>query len=164
MSLSMLLQQIGDSSGSDGPASSSGKEVPDGRPQPAPPLAVENRILSNEELLKLEAVRSRHRLTHLPKNRFCAACNQCKVYQKHARRRDADVVDAPLAFGDLITGDHLITNDVTDQGLNGESGGLALLDRGTKYFDLIPVDSKSSEDAAAAMRDFAGRAEVKSFI
>ena len=84
--------------------------------------------------------------THLPKNPYCNSCMRSKVNQKPKRRRRGKkhTVEA-RKFGDLVTGDHLISNGVLSNGIDGEAVGFLLRDHATKFKQLYPAARKSAK-------------------
>jgi hypothetical protein len=67
-------------------------------------------------LLELEAKSLYHMLTHTPKNKHCKACVRAKMQFKHHRRHQVSIAERAEAesFGDLITGDHIVTIEKMD--------------------------------------------------
>jgi hypothetical protein len=67
-------------------------------------------------LMKLEAMSEYHLLTQTPKNPYCAACQRAKMQRKPHRRKQKPLAERVEAeeFGDVITGDHIVTLDNMD--------------------------------------------------
>ena len=67
-----------------------------------------------------EAKSLTHLCAHIPKNPYCTSCMRAKVYQKQKRRRGHKkrTIDAKK-FGDSVIGDHLISNGVQSNGIDG---------------------------------------------
>ena len=68
-------------------------------------------------------------MTHLRKNPFCKICNDVKIKQKMAKRRDPELREPPERYGDLILGDHIVLNK-NAKGSREEPAGLLLKDVG----------------------------------
>ena len=55
----------------------------------------------------------KHRIfTHLPKDGNCDICMRTKITGAPCRKRTADAVHRAETFGDLITADHKVLNEV----------------------------------------------------
>jgi hypothetical protein len=105
-------------------------------PPPAPPpqLALEDgpagegapaaEEASDEEAAELtlreQAVSLEHLLTHRIKNKYCPTCVRAKLHAKPARAKgqNHNPDEAPKAFGDQITADHIIVSE-EDKGRGG---------------------------------------------
>ena len=105
---------------------------------------------------RLEASSVEHLMTHSPKNKHCPACQRAKMQTKPARQVEGSELGEPVAFGDQTTGDHLITQNELDQGLEGQETAVVLKDRFSGWRDCYPKASKSADDAYAALLDFQG--------
>ena len=88
-----------------------------------------------------------HLYTHLPKNPYGTSCMRAKVYQKQKRRRchNKHNIDAKN-FGDSVTGDHLISEGVQSNGIDGEAVGFLLRDRATRFKQLYPAAIKTTRE------------------
>jgi hypothetical protein len=141
-----------------GASSSSG---PSGDAAPECALAVEDAIAEQEEGdppgrdLKAEAVSREHLMTHMPKNKWCPACQRAKMQHK-ACRRGSTLGPVPESFGDQVTADHIVSRSEASQGLTGEKNAPALLDRATGYIERFPLGTKSSSDTWDAFNEFLG--------
>ena len=110
-----------------------------------------------------EAVSVRHLLTHLPKTPYCPVCQAGKLVKAHHRRKVPNE-DNVSEFGEKCTADTLYAKGERSQGRHGEKYAVVLLDLGTDWCSCEPCCERSSRDAAAAMRSFAGPGgEIKSF-
>ena len=54
-------------------------------------------------------------------------------------------------FGDLVTCGHFLTEDVLDEGYDGERCALVIYDVATKWIQCIPLKNKSAELARRAI-------------
>ena len=73
-----------------------------------------------------------------------------------ASARGASLGPRPEKFGDQVTCDHLLAQDVDDVGMDDESCALVLLDRGTDYIDAIPQPERTAACCYMALLEFAG--------
>ena len=88
----------------------------------------------DKEFLTEDAKSLTHLCTHLPQNPYCTSCRRSKVIQKLRRRRRGKKHTAEACkFGDSVTGDHLISNGVLSNGIDGEAVGFPLRDHATKF-------------------------------
>jgi hypothetical protein len=110
--------------------------------------------LSEEQRAKTKE----HLLTHLPKNRFCSACQRGKMADTKKRAKHGVALGSlPTKFGEEITCDHLVARSAAAQGLDGERNMLVVKDRATNYVDCFPVFSKGAQEVAVSLRMFFGR-------
>ena len=88
-----------------------------------------------------------HLCINLPKNPYCNSCMRAKVNQKQNRRRRGKkhTIEA-RKFGDSVTGDHLISNGVSSNGIDGGAVGFLLRDHATKFKQLYPAATKSVKE------------------
>jgi hypothetical protein len=112
-----------------------------------------------------EAKTLRHMLTHLPKNDHCEACTRANMVKKHARRcHTPSGPDAPTAFGDSVTADHLFSAGDKDVGTHGERYAMVVLDQGTRWRDCFPSAEKDTTQSRIALQSFLGpRVTVNTF-
>ena len=113
--------------------------------------------------LMAEAVSLDHLMTHSHKNPHCSSCQRAKMQAKRTPRRHPKEEDVPTTFGQQVTADHMIAQDVLDESVLGDKTALVVLDRGTKWIDMFPLLTKDTPDAKAAMKEFMGRDELQSF-
>ena len=109
--------------------------------------------------LKVEAESLEHLMTHEPMNPFCLDCMRAKMQLAQSRKassRGASLGPRPEKFGDQVTCDHLLAQDVDDVGMDDESCALVLLDRGTDYIDAIPQPERTAACCYMALLEFAG--------
>ena len=104
--------------------------------------------------LKLEALSVRHQLTHMPKNKYCPACNRAKHVRTPARRQHRTPEELPKKFGELVNADHVLAQSPEAFGLTGERDALAVVDRYSGFIDAYPLQSNSAEDACASLVTF----------
>ena len=64
--------------------------------------------------------------------------------------------DAPKEFGEQVTADHIIAQDIVDNSILGDKTALIVMDRATQWIDVFPLLSKSALDTAVALKDFVG--------
>ena len=116
-------------------------------------------------------------MTHLPFNPYCLVCNAGKIRKEQAKakspeQRAEEIQQAkertggnpevdPSKFGDLLLCDEIILGSPEEWGVKGESAGLMIKDVGTGSRDLIPMESKSTENIMVALRDFVGNRHGK---
>ena len=111
----------------------------------------------DKQFLTEDAKSLTHLCTHLPKNPYCISCMRSKVNQKQKRRRRhrKHTIDAQK-FGDSVTGDHLISNGVLSNGIDGEAVGFLLRDHATKFKQLYPAATKTGKECEVALKSFQG--------
>ena len=104
-----------------------------------------------------------HLMNHRIKNPHCPVCQRSKMKAKPARAKkakkptgDEEVEAADPVFGRVISADHLITQDDMDQGIEGETAALTIVDIDTKWFDSYAVHNKEADFAAGSLIDFVG--------
>ena len=112
---------------------------------------------SDKEFLTEDAKSLTHLCTHLPKNPHCTSCMRSKVNQGQKRRRRSKkhIVEA-CKFGDSVTGDHLISNGILSNGIDGEAVGFLLRDHATKFKQLYLAATKSAQECEIALKRFQG--------
>ena len=90
-------------------------------------------------------------------------CQETKVKAAQAKRRDPTVAHAPLRFGDLVLGDHLVMPGEDHHGNGGQTAGLLLKGVGTNWRDCVATVDKGSLESQRVMREFTGRQRVSEF-
>jgi RNA:NAD 2'-phosphotransferase (TPT1/KptA family) len=112
----------------------------------------------NLTLMQLEARSLHHQLTHLPKNPQCEACQRAKMQHKPHKRRKIPLAERAKAeeFGDLITGDHIVSLDSIDVSIDGKKDAMVIYDVATGYIDCYPTSSRSANEAIGALQHFLG--------
>ena len=110
-----------------------------------------------KEVLTEDAKPLTHLCTHLPTNPHCTSCMRSKVNQKpkRCRRGKKHTIDA-CRFGDSVTGDILISNGVSSNGIDGEAAGFLLRDHATKFKQLYPAATKTAKECEIALKRFQG--------
>jgi hypothetical protein len=99
-----------------------------------------------------------HLLTHLPKNKYCSACQRGKMIDTQKRAKTGtDLGPSPARYGQEITCDHLVARSAAAQGVEGERNMLVVRDRATGMVDCFPVQSKSSQEVSISLRCFLGQ-------
>ena len=89
---------------------------------------------------------------------------RAKMSAKSAPMRKHDPEQAPTKFGEQVTADHIIAQDVVDERVLGDRTALIMLDRATKWLDACPLLTKSALDTANALKDFLGpKDKIESF-
>jgi hypothetical protein len=124
--------------------------------------------LNLTERLRREATSIRHQLTHLPKNAMCKVCQIAKSFAKPSRRKldsaqdnSRGVVPCIENFGDQVRADHVVMRGRTE-GQDGQRSALVLQDVATGFVDAFPAPSRTTEECHDAMREFIGKAQLKS--
>ena len=114
-----------------------------------------------ELTLREQAVSLEHLLTHRIKNKYCPTCVRAKLHAKPARAKgqNHNPDEAPKAFGDQVTADHIIVSE-EDKGRAGERAAIAVIDRATRWFGAYPVADKSADEAFRCLSHFAGPRDV----
>ena len=140
------VEELGDShvhgEQSDDPESDSNDDDSD-KPPKAHPVGRSEK----ERDLKKEALSVHHLLTHMPKNRYCAACMKAKMQKAHCRKKKGESLGPrPLNFGDQITADHLISKDEASHGIDSQKVAMVILDRATKWIWCDPSAINSTEN------------------
>ena len=106
----------------------------------------------DQEFLTEDAKSLTHLCTHLPKSPYCTSCMKSKVNQKRkCRRRGKKHTIEARKFGDSVTGDHLISNGVSSNGIDGEAVGFLLRDHATKFKQLYPAATKTAKECEIAL-------------
>ncbi len=105
--------------------------------------------------LRKEAKSLQHLMTHMPKNKYCRACQRAEMQEKPCRQQSG-LGPPPTYFGEHITVDHIVAHSEEAQGVTGDLDALAVYDRGAKYCECFPLWSKGADDAYAALIEFLG--------
>ena len=118
-----------------------------------------------EQDLRAAATSKEHLLLHLPKNPFCDTCNRAKARAcTHRKQNPETTTTATLtAFGEWLTGDHLILYSDDDMGVNNETTGLLIMDAFTKFLGFYPNTSREAEEHIISMKEFVGTDRVGQF-
>ena len=106
--------------------------------------------------LRVEAKSTIHLLTHRPHNPYCDVCNMGKMRDRKLFKGAYAARRAPSAWLDLITTDHLVSQDGRMQGLTGDRDAIVVKDLFTSVKTVIPVMNKSREAAVRGLRYFVG--------
>ena len=101
-----------------------------------------------------DAKSSTHLCTHLPKNPYCTLCMRAKVNQKQ-NHKQKHTIDAKK-FGDPVTGDHLISNGLQSNGIDGEAAGFLFRDRAIRFKQLYPAATKTAKECEKAFERVQG--------
>jgi len=112
-------------------------------------------------LMKIEATSLHHLLTHTPKNPYCQSCQRAKMQRKPHKSKKIPISERMQAhaFGDLITGDHIVTIDKMDRSIDGKRDAVVIYDVATLYLDCFPTGSRSAEETLQALNHFIGPKE-----
>ena len=113
--------------------------------------------------LKAEASSLEHLMTHRYKNPRCPSCQRAKMQARRTPRRKHAEDEIEKVFGAMVTADHLIAQDVVDESVLGDKTAHVILDRGTRWIDMIPLLTKDHTDAAGAMKECMGNDVMKNF-
>ena len=89
--------------------------------------------------LKEEATSLRHLMHHLPKNKYCRACQAGKLHPQRSGRKARGLGPVPTAFGEEVTADHIIARSARSQSVTGDHDALLIYDRATKWVDCYLV-------------------------
>ena len=109
-------------------------------------------------LMKIEATSVYHLLTHTPKNPYCPACQRAKLQRKPHKSRKVPLAERAQAeeFGDIITGDHIVTIDEVDRSIDHKRDAVVLYDVATGYLDVYPTTTKNNKETIQALQHFLG--------
>lgn len=109
-------------------------------------------------LMQIEADSLYHLLTHTPKNPNCPACRRAKMQKKPHRRKAIPIEERAQAekFGDLITGDHIVTIDKIDKSIDGKRDAVVIYDVATMFLECYPTGTKSADETIQALQHFIG--------
>ena len=115
------------------------------------------RSRGDKAFLSEDAKSLTHFCTHLPKNPCCTSCMRAKVNQKRKRRRRhrEHTIDAQK-FGGSVSGEHLMSNGILSNGIDGEDVGFLLRDQATKLKQLHPAATKTAKECEIALKRFQG--------
>ena len=104
--------------------------------------------LDKQAKLKLEAQSTQHLLTHRPKNPYCQSCQRAKLQRKaHAKKKTpVEERHEAKAFGDLITGGHIVTIAEIEKSVDGKRDALVLYDIATQFLFCQPVFSRAKDE------------------
>ena len=149
-------------------------DVPGGPPAPHPQPEIDGDLLppdvepplvepiepSAKDKLRLEAKSIRHLRDHKPKNFYCDACQQAKLYHRpHGRKKN--IGPLPTKFGEQLTADHLVAHSEKSQSLHGEKDAIIIFDRATRWKECYPVPTRSGDHTWTASKDFACGCKVR---
>ncbi len=108
---------------------------------------------------RAEARSLSHKLTRLPKNPFCEACQTAKMKQTYSRRgafsREVG------RWGQSITCDRAISRSIRMQGLHGETAVFTVRDLFSGMIGAYPVKGKDSCYVVDSLKHFAGRRKLE---
>ena len=113
-------------------------------------------IRASSRDLKSEAMSTEHMLIHKPWNPHCKVCQVCKNKQPHHRRKVIPLRTTLRAFGDIVTCDHLVSNNESARSSSGHTHGFMLYDIKTQFVGAYPCLTKSGVDTLACLRQFMG--------
>jgi hypothetical protein len=117
-------------------------------------------------LAEMEAQTLHHLLTHTPKNPSCKACQRAKMQRKPHSRKSIPLAERMEAeiFGDLVTGNHIVTKHKMDRSIDGQRDAVVLYDVATMHLDCYPTGSRHADETLMALDHFIGPKEtVKMF-
>ena len=103
-----------------------------------------------------EQVSVEHLLTHKPAD--TTRCETCMRAKSRTEKKFAGSLQRePVAFGDLITLDHMGMKDYwKEPGLGGMVASLDVLDHATRYKAALPVGSYEADEVIMKLREFRG--------
>ena len=79
--------------------------------------------------------------------------------QQQSHKRQSGV--RPSHFGEQVTADHIVAEAESSRSACGDRDALLVYDRATRYRACYPLQDKTAESAAIAMRDFLHGSECK---
>lgn len=104
-----------------------------------------------------------HFHSHFPADDRCEVCRHCKLQRVPCRKGDAKAVGhgdliarKPTKFGDSITTDHAILNEL-NLSKKGDKVALIIQDRFSKWLACYPSASKSADETERALRKLMGQ-------
>ena len=102
-----------------------------------------------------------HLLTHKPADPdHCETCMRAK--SRNVKKFAGAMKRDPVAFGDLITLDHMGMKDAwKEPGVGGMVASLDVLDHATRYKAALPVASYEADEVAMKLREFCGNQKIK---
>ena len=110
---------------------------------------------TTRERLRREAKSLLHLRDHKPKNPYCDACQQSKMFRRpHGRLKHHGPL--PTKFGESLSADHLVSHSEKSQSLLGDKNAVVIFDRYSSWKGVYPVPSKSGNDAFTALQHFVG--------
>ena len=140
----------GDAAADPSPLTSTGEAVA----VPPPPEIVEERSPTKEQRLREVAKTMDHFICHFPKNPYCDICNGANIMQKRFHRKKGDEIEKADKFGDLLLVDHIVFGKDEEAGYDGETSAVFVADDATDLRDMVPVSSKSADEAELAVKTF----------
>jgi hypothetical protein len=118
-----------------------------------------------KESLKEESLSLKHLLTHLPFNKYCAACQRAQM--SNAKSHTSGGIDGHeyKVFGEHVTADTMVLHGLKDRGFKGEKNAIVFYDFGTKTHECIPAKSRRDGHTDETFREFIGPFDtVKKFL
>ena len=109
-------------------------------------------------LLEIEATSDYHLLTHTPKNPYCQSCIRAKMQRKPHRKKKVPLAERAEAenFGDLVTGDHIVSLGQVDVSVDGKRDAVVLYDVASGYLECFPTVTKNADETIQAIQHFTG--------
>ena len=107
---------------------------------------------------RAEAQSAIHKLTHLPKNPFCQACQEAKMKQYYSKR--GAFAREVTRWGAIITCDHMAAASMRMKGIGQETTAMTVKDVFTGMIACYPVPSHHTEHVIGVLRHFVGRKHV----
>ena len=158
--LPSIKENLVDDSVVAGEPSDGGREEP-----PTVPVLIEEGTGEAEENnprrnLREEAMSLNHLLTHKPFNIYCDACNLGKMRKAKKFVGSYQASRQPTKWLDLVTADHLVAKNGGMEGITGDLDALVVKDLYSKVKVLLPVRSKTGEEATRVLMQFFGNHEV----
>ena len=93
------------------------------------------------ERLRREAKSSNHLRDHKPKNPFCDACQQSKMFRRpHGRIKHHGPL--PTRFGESLCADHLVSHSEKSQSLLGDKSAVVAFDRYSSWKGIYPEQER----------------------
>ena len=91
--------------------------------------------------------------THFPNDRNCEICKRSKITRAPCRKRTGVAVPWAENFGDLITADHKVLNEVGET-RNKHRDAVVVQDFATQRIQSCPCNTKTSQETETSLRKF----------
>ena len=115
-----------------------------------------DRVVHHTDIsLREEANSLYHLLTHKTKNPFCESCRRAKMKEK--RKYSGSYKNTATRWGQLVTGDHIVSTQDNMLGIDGSRDSLVLKDAFSGFKAAYPMTDRKADSTADAIRHFMGR-------
>ena len=110
---------------------------------------------SLEPILKKREDLCKHSVyTHFPKDRNCEICQRTKITRAPCRRRSGGAVPRSENFGDLITTNHKVPNEISCESRNNHRYAIVVQDLATQWIQSYPCKTKTSQETRRSLQVF----------